>query len=72
MGTCVFGEGAGEGEVTVPDDIPIGTGEECVEELHDDVELESGTWNAGTDRVVRIASGVLLGNPGVGFVTRLA
>lgn len=38
--------------------MPIGTGEECVEELEDEAELESGTWNAGTDRVGRNNSGV--------------
>ena len=44
--------------MTVPDEMPIGTGEECVDEFDEDAELESGTWNAGTDRVGLNNSGV--------------
>ena len=54
----------------VPDDMPVATGEECVEELEDDAELESGTWNAGTERVVRNNSGVWWGRTTFGVVVR--
>lgn len=54
----MFGEAYGDGEVMVPDDNPVGRGEECVEEFEEEAELESGTWNAGTERVGRSSSGV--------------
>lgn len=42
----------------MPEERPMGTGEECSDELEEDAELESGTWNAGTDCVGRNNSGV--------------
>ena len=51
-------------------DVPTGTGEECVEELEEEAELESGTWNAGTDRVGRSNSGVVACNTKLGLVVR--
>ena len=53
----------------VPDDIPGGTGEEF-DELEEEAELESGPWNAGTERAVRSVSGVFCGMLGLGVVGR--
>ena len=46
----------------VPEDMPCGIGEECVDELDDEAELESGTGNAGNTCFPWCCnSGVLLG-----------
>ena len=51
--------------------MPTGAGEECVDEFDEfDVELESGTWNAGTDCADRRNSGVVACSNRLGLVVR--